>query len=98
MNEHKKHRPGSSGGWSFQPLGSETRLKNPDQLLSKRIRQNFDGMVIDDGGNIEVDDSDDEYSEEIDDELFDDYQQNTRKRRRWATLLAAYQIKDPSAV
>ena len=28
MKKHKKHQPGSSGGWSFQPLGSETRLKN----------------------------------------------------------------------
>ena len=35
MNKHKKHRPGSSGGWNFQPLGRETRIKNPDQLLSK---------------------------------------------------------------
>ena len=35
VNKHKKHRPGSSGGWNFQPLGSKTRVKNLDQLLSR---------------------------------------------------------------
>ena len=38
VNKHKKQqRPGSSRGWNFEPLGSECRLKNPDQLLSIEI-------------------------------------------------------------
>ena len=32
--KHKKPWPGCPGGWNFQPLGSQTKLKNPDQLLS----------------------------------------------------------------
>ena len=27
-NKHKKHRPGSSRDWSFQPMGSETTSLN----------------------------------------------------------------------
>ena len=36
-NKHKKHRPGSSGGWSFQPMGSETKLKTLISSFSARF-------------------------------------------------------------
>ena len=55
-------------------------------------------MVIDDGGNIEVDDSDDEYSEEIDDELFDDYQPNTRKRKKISVIIQSKKTKSSKSV
>ena len=48
---------------------------------SKRIRQNFEDLVIDYHGNIEIEDSDTEYETEkllMDDE--DDYQSNTKKQ------------------
>ena len=67
-------------------------------IISKRIRQNFDGMVIDDRGNIEVDDSDDEYSEQIDDELFDDYKPSTKKRKKISVITKSKKAKSSESV
>ena len=46
VNKHKKHRPGSSGGWNFQPLGSKTRVKNPDHLLFKEELSRLSFMEV----------------------------------------------------
>ena len=48
--------------------------------ISKRIRQNFEGLLIDKDGNIENDDSDEEYIEEPEN-ILDKYLINTRKRK-----------------
>ena len=65
---------------------------------SKRIRQNFDDLVIDDQGNIEIEDSDTEYETEkllMDDE--DDYQSNTKKRKPMSTMQSKESKKQKSA-
>ena len=66
---------------------------------SKRIRQNFDDLVIDDQGNIEIEDSDAEYETEkllMDDE--DDYQSdaNTKKRKPTSTIQSKKSKKQKS--
>ena len=69
---------------TFEEFGIE---KLPD--YSKRIRQNFDDLIIDDQGNIEVEDSDTEYSDEAEKLLIyddDDYQHNTKKRKQSSTI------------
>ena len=55
----------------------------PLPKISKRIQQNFDDLLIDDEGNIEVEESDDEYTEDVEKLLIedDDDKPNTRKRK-----------------
>ena len=54
-------------------------------------------MVIDADGHIEVDDSDNEYSEEID-ELFDDYEPNSRKRKNSSVVIQSKKTKSSESV
>ena len=51
----------------------------------KRIKQNFDGLVLDNAGNIEVEESDDEYEEKENTEKLlaeDEYAYSTIKEKK----------------
>ena len=51
----------------------------------KRIKQNFDGLVLDNAGNIEVEESDDEYEEKENAEKLladDEYAYSTIKKKK----------------
>ena len=51
----------------------------------KHIKQNFDGLVLDNAGNIEVEESDDEYEEKENTEKLlaeDEYAQSTIKEKK----------------
>ena len=51
--------------------------------ISKRIKQNFDGIMIDAEGNLDIDESDDEYLEDEDEKLLiDGGKRNKRKARQ----------------
>ena len=62
-------------------------------VYSKRKKQNFDSLVMDDDGNIEVEESDDEYSNDKDDtekllaeddyEIFHPSKKERRVKRLW---------------
>ena len=46
--KHKKPLPGCPGGWNFQPLGSQTKVKKPGQRSYKDniVNQFIEGEVI----------------------------------------------------
>ena len=57
-------------------------------VYSKREKQNFDSLVMDDDGNIEVEESDDEYSNDKDDteddyEIFHPSKKGRRVKHLW---------------
>ena len=54
-------------------------------IYFKRIKQNFDGLVLDNAGNIEVEESDDEYEEKENTEKLlaeDEYAYSTIKEKK----------------
>ena len=81
--KHKKHLSESHAEYSFNSdLEDLGIVKLP--VYSRRIKQTFTGLLIDEAGSIEVEDSDDDYQETTDDEL---YEKNRRKRKVTESLI-----------